>query len=535
MTTGSIADGPPRAAQVRYGRPDGRWVLFATILGSGMAFVDSTVVNIALPHIGEQFHAAAASLQWIVNGYTLSLASLILLGGSLGDRFGRRRTFAVGVAWFATASLLCGLAPNVQLLIAARVLQGVGGALVAPGSLAIIEASFDRADRARAIGAWSGLGGVAGAVGPFLGGWLVQAATWRLVFLINVPIAVLVCLVTVRHVPESRNPDAARSLDTAGVVTAALGLAGLTYGFTAWPERGGSSPVVVAALALGVAGFVGFVLVERHAREPMLPLGIFRSRAFSAANLVTFAVYAALGGVIFLVVLNLQVVSGYTALAAGTSMLPVTVLMLLLSARAGALAQRIGPRIPMTVGPVICACALLLFARIGSHAEYVRDVLPAAVVKGLGLSVTVAPLTATALGSVDERHAGVASGVNNAVARAAGLLAVAILPLAAGLGGGSLTVAGDLGPMYRRAMIISVGPLLVGALLAFVAIPTSLHPAPAAPESEDGLQPQPDAVGEGAADDAAATAVRTYCAIAGPPLQPHSLLEPRQLEGEQGS
>jgi EmrB/QacA subfamily drug resistance transporter len=466
---------------VRYGRPDGRWVLVATILGSGMAFVDTTVVNIALPHIGAQFHASAASLQWVVNGYTLSLASLILLGGSLGDRFGRRRVFVVGVVWFAAASLLCGLAPDVRMLIAARVLQGVGGALLAPGSLAIIEASFHPDDRARAIGAWSGLGGVAGAAGPFLGGWLVQAAAWRLVFLINVPVALLVCVVTLRRVPESRNVDAARSLDVLGVLTAAVGLAGLTYGFTAWPELGGSSPVVIGALALGAAGFAAFTLVERHTAEPMLPLGIFRSRAFSAANLVTFAVYAALGGVLFLVVLNLQVVVRFSALSAGISMLPVTVLMMLLSARAGALAQRIGPRIPMTAGPVVCAGALLLFSRIGAHAGYVPDVLPAVLVMGLGLSLTVAPLTATALGAVDERHAGIASGVNNAVARAAGLLAVAILPLAAGLGGGSLTVPADLGPMYRRAMLICAGLLLVGALTAFVGIPTKLrapHPEP---------------------------------------------------------
>jgi EmrB/QacA subfamily drug resistance transporter len=478
--TGS--DSSPRAALVRYGRPDGRWVLVATVLGSGMAFLDATVVNIALPHIGDEFHAGAASLQWIVNGYTLSLASLILLGGSLGDRFGRRRVFLVGVVWFAVASLLCGVAPDVRMLIAARVLQGVGGALLAPGSLAIIEASFHPDDRARAIGAWSGLGGVAGAVGPFLGGWLVQAATWRLVFLINVPVAVLVCLVTLRRVPESRNADAARSLDVLGVLTAALGLAGLTYGFTAWPELGGSSPVVIGALALGVAGFVAFMLVEQHTSEPMLPLGIFRSRAFSAANLVTFAVYAALGGVLFLVVLNLQVVVRFTPLSAGTSMLPVTVLMLLLSARAGALAQRIGPRIPMTVGPIVCACALLLFSRISAHSTYVRDVLPAVLVMGLGLSLTVAPLTATALGAVDERHAGIASGVNNAVARAAGLLTVAILPLAAGLGGGSLTTPADLEPMYRRAMLICAGMLLVGALIAFISIPIKLRaPGPETP------------------------------------------------------
>jgi EmrB/QacA subfamily drug resistance transporter len=504
------ANAAPTVPRVRYGRADGRWVLVATVLGSGMAFLDATVVNIALPHIGDEFHAGAASLQWVVNGYTLSLASLILLGGTLGDRFGRRRVFVLGVAWFAVASLLCGLAPDVELLIAARVLQGVGGALLAPGSLAIIEASFHPDDRARAIGAWSGLGGVAGAIGPFLGGWLVQAATWRLVFLINVPLAAAVCLIALRRVPESRNPDAARSLDVGGVLTAAAGLAGLTYGFTAWPERGGGSPAVIAALAIGAAGIVSFLLVERHVEEPMLPLDTFRSRAFSAANLVTFAVYAALSGMLFLVVLNLQVVVHFTALAAGVSMLPVTLLMLLLSARAGALAQRIGPRIPMTAGPILCAGGMLLFSRIGEHSTYLRDVLPAVVAQGLGLSLTVAPLTATALGSVDERHAGIASGVNNAVARAAGLLAVAILPLAAGLGGGSLTIASDLGPMYHRAMLICTALLLAGAVIAYVSIPSELDTA------RPKQQPREE--------------VRVHCAIAGTPLQPH----PRHAEEAQG-
>jgi EmrB/QacA subfamily drug resistance transporter len=508
------ADAVPQIArQVRYGRADGRWVLLATVLGSGMAFIDTTVVNIALPHIGDDFHAGAAALQWTINGYTLSLASLILLGGSLGDRFGRRRVFLIGVAWFAAASLLCGLAPDIDTLIAARVLQGVGGALLTPGSLAIIEASFHPDDSGRAIGAWSGLGGIAGAAGPFLGGWLVQAATWRLVFLINVPVAIAVCFVATRHVPESRDPAAPKRLDLPGVVTAAAGLAGLTYGFTAWPALGGSSPVVIAALLVGVCGLVGFVLTERRSPHPMLPLGLFGSRAFSAVNVVTFAVYAAMGGVLFLLVLNLQVVAHFSALTAGMSMLPSTVLMLLLSARAGALAQRIGPRIPMTVGPVIAAIALVLFSRIGAHATYLGSVLPAVLTLGLGMSTTVAPLTATALGAVDERYAGIASGVNNAVARAAGLLAVAILPLAAGLGGGSLTVAADLSPMYHRAMLICAGMLVIGAIIAFVGVPTKLRSA--TPE-----QAAPD---QGPKVEAAAPSpTRSYCAIAGTPLQPHA-------------
>jgi EmrB/QacA subfamily drug resistance transporter len=481
---------------VRYGQSNGNRVLLATVLGSALAFIDATVVNIALPRIGAELGADAAGLQWTVNGYTLSLASLILLGGSLGDRFGRRRVFVVGVGWFAAASLLCGLATSVELLIAARVTQGVGGALLTPGALAILETSFHPEDRSRAIGAWSGLGGIAGAVGPLLGGWLVQVASWRLVFLINVPLAVLVIAVALRHVPESRNTDAAGGLDIAGAITAAAGLAGLTYGFTAWPALG-ASPAVIAALALGVAGLVGFVLAERRSRHPMLPLQVFRSRAFTAANLVTFAVYAALGGVFFLFVLNLQVVAGYPPLAAGMALLPITLLMLLLSPRAGALADRVGPRLPMTVGPIVCACGLVLLARIGPRASYVAGVLPGVALLGLGLCATVAPLTATALGSVDERYAGIASGVNNAVARAASLLAVAVLPLAAGLGAGALTDPVALAPTYRAAMLACAGLLLAGAATAFVGIPAG--------PGVGRLPPTP---------------VRRHCAIAGTPLQP---------------
>ena len=512
---------------VRYGRPDGRWVLLATVLGSAMAFIDTTVVNIALPHLGRDFHADSASLQWTINGYTLSLASLILLGGSLGDRFGRRRVFVTGVAWFAAASLLCGLAPNVETLIAARVVQGVGGALLTPGSLAILEASFHPDDRSRAIGAWSGLGGIAGAAGPFLGGWLVQVSSWRLVFLINAPVAVLVCVIAVRRVPESRDPQAAQRLDLIGVVTAAAGLAGLTYGFTAWPALGPSSPNVIAALAVGVLGLAGFVLAEHRSKHPMLPLGIFASRAFTAANLVTFVVYAALGGVLFLSVLNLQVVAGFSALAAGTATLPVTVLMLLLSARAGALAQRIGPRIPMTVGPLVCSVGLVLYSRIGANATYLGSVLPAVIVLGLGLSLTVAPLTSTALGSVSERHAGIASGVNNAVARAAGLLTVAILPLAAGIGAGSLTDAAEVAPMYRRAMLLCAGLLVVGAAIAFVGVPAKLErdAGPASADQEQGReQEQGRDQGRGKERDQGPVSARprsphpVNCPISGPPL-----------------
>jgi EmrB/QacA subfamily drug resistance transporter len=462
------------------------------------------VVNIALPHIGRSFGAGAASLQWTVNAYTLTLTALILLGGSLGDRFGRRRVFSIGVGWFAVASLLCGLAPGIVTLIAARALQGVGGALLTPGSLAILEASFRPEDRGRAIGAWSGLGGIAGALGPFLGGWLVQAASWRLVFLINVPLAALIIAVALRHVPESRNPDAGGALDVAGVLNAAAGLAGLTYGFTAWTARGPRSPDVLVALGVGVAGLVGFVLTERRSANPMLPLQVFASRTFTVANLVTFAMYAALGGVIFLVVLQLQIVAGFEPLAAGTALLPVTVLMLLFSARAGALSQRIGPRTPLTLGPLVCSAALLLLARIGPQTSYPRTVLPAVLLLGAGLSLAVAPLTATVLGSVDDRHAGIASGVNNAVARAAGLLAVAALPLAAGLGSGHLTDPQALAPVYRSAMHISAGLLLAAAVTGFAFIPG--RSAGTGPPTAEARRP----------------AGHFHCSVTGPPLQPRA-------------
>ncbi len=479
---------------LRYRSAAGRWVLLATVLGSALAFIDSTVVNIALPEIGRDLNADAAGLQWTVNGYALSLAALVLVGGSLGDRYGRRRVFAIGVAWFAVASLLCGLAQTIELLIAARVLQGIGGALLTPGALAILEASFTREDRSKAIGAWSGLGGIGGALGPFLGGWLVGLGNWRTIFLINVPLAVLVLAVTLRHVPESRNESAEAGVDVAGVLTGALGLGGLTYGFTAWPERGPDSPEVLTALAVGVLGLASFLVVQRRSRHPMLPLRIFRSRPFSGANAVTFLVYAANGGVFFLVVLNLQVVAGFSPLAAGLALLPVTALMLILSARAGALSQRIGPRLPMTAGPLVCAAALVWLSRIGPGASYLTDVLPPVILFGLGLSLLVAPLTATALGALPDAYAGIASGVNNAVARAAGLLSVAVLPLAAGIGAGSLTDAADLSPAYRTAMVICAALMAAGGLLAYALVPSRMP----------------------------ATDARSFCDVAGPPVRPVS-------------
>jgi EmrB/QacA subfamily drug resistance transporter len=451
------------------GTTQGRWVLLTTVLGSGLAMLDATVVNVAVRAIGEDFDASFGQLQWTLNAYTLTLASLILLGGSLGDRYGRRRVFVIGVVWFAVASLLCGLAVNVEMLIAARALQGIGGALLTPGSLAIISATFDQRDRPAAIGAWSGLGGVAAAVGPFLGGWLVEAVSWRAVFLLNLPLAVVVIAVALRHVPESRDPQAVPQLDLPGTVLAAGGLGALTYALIGAGEAG-FSPTEIATAAAGIVALGAFVWVERHSASPLVPLDLFASRQFTAANLVTFTVYAALGAVFFLLVLQLQVVAGFSPLAAGAALMPTTAMMLLLSARMGRLAQRIGPRWPMTLGPLIAAAGLLLTLRIAPGSSYWRDVVPAVTVFGLGLSTLVAPLTATVLGAVPQRHAGVASGVNNAVARAAGLLAVAVLPAAAGLSGDDYRRPEVFAQGYRVAILICVALLVAGALTSLVAI-----------------------------------------------------------------
>lgn len=458
------------AEVVRWGTPTARWILLSTILASGMAFLDGTVVNVALPALGADLGAEVSGLQWVLNGYMLALASLILLAGSLGDRLGRRRVFLVGVGWFATASLLCGLAPNVATLVAARTLQGVGGALLTPGSLAILDASFARADRPRAVGAWSGLSGVFAAVGPLLGGWLVDAASWRLVFLINLPAAVVVVYVGIRHIPESFDPTAAGRLDVAGAALGAAGLAGVTYALIEAPGQGVTSPGILTAGVVGVVSMAAFAIVETRRSHPMLPPEIFSSRQFTSANLVTFAMYAALSGVFFLLVLQLIVVLGYSEMQAGVASAPVTLLMLVLSARAGALAQRIGPRVPMSLGPLLMAAGILLMLRIAPGATYASVVLPAVVVFGLGLSLTVAPLTATVLAAADERHAGVASGVNNAVARAAGLMAVAVLPAVAGLSGADYRDPQVFAAGFRVAMVVTAALAAGAGVVAWLTI-----------------------------------------------------------------
>ncbi|HEX6872099.1 MAG TPA: MFS transporter [Micromonosporaceae bacterium] len=496
-------------AGLRLSSAPGRWALLATVLGTSLAFLDATIVNIALPAIGADLHAPLSGLQWTLNGYTLALAGLILLGGSLSDRYGRRRVFLVGVVWFAAASTLCALAPNLGWLVAARVLQGVGAALLTPGSLALIQASFDPRDRARAVGAWSGLAGVATAVGPFLGGWLIEGPGWRWLFLINLPLSVVVIAVALRHLPESRDEAATGRFDVVGAALGAVALAGVTYALIAAPEPGGARVAGTAAVA-GLVAAVGFLAVERLRANPMLPLSLFRSGQFSAVNAVTVVVYAALGGVSFLFMLQLQVVVGLPPVAAGAALLPVTVLMLALSARVGKLAQRVGPRWPMSAGGTLAGLGVLMLAQVSAGSSYVGEIMPATSLFGLGLSLIVAPLTATVLATAEVRRAGIASGVNNAVARAGQLLAVAGLPVLVGLSGSDYRDPAVFDGAFRLAMLICAGALVAGALLTVVTI------------RDDALRETPSHT------PVVRPRCPTHCALAGPPLEPDEEAQPAQ-------
>jgi EmrB/QacA subfamily drug resistance transporter len=479
----------------------GRWVIAATVLGSGIAFLDATVVGIALPSIGRDFHGGVGTLQWVVTGYSLTLAAFLLLGGSLGDRLGRKRVFSIGIVWFAVASAVCGIAPNAGLLIVARVVQGVGGALLTPGSLAILQASFRPEDRARAIGAWSGLGGVAGAAGPLVGGYLIAIGSWRWVFFINLPVSAAVLMITARHVPESRDPTSTGRVDTVGAALAVVFLAGLTYGLIEAPTRGWSSPAVVASLVVAAVAAPAFLFVEHRRANPMLPLRLFRSRQFSGANAVTFAVYGALGGALFLLPVELQIVKGYSPLESGVALLPLTLVMLAFSARSGALSARIGPRLQMTVGPLIVGAGLALLTRATDPGSYWTQVFPAVLVFALGLAFTVAPLTSTAMGAAPPEHSGVASAVNNVVARAAGLLAVAVLPLLAGLTGAAALSSTELAGGFRTAMLISGAVCAAGGLLAALTIRNPTR-APATVAAAKEQEPT------------------WYCGVSGPPVNP---------------
>jgi EmrB/QacA subfamily drug resistance transporter len=465
----------------------GRWVVLATVLGTGMAMLDSTVVGIALPSIGRDFHGGVGTLQWVVTGYSLTLAAFLLLGGSLGDRYGRKRIFSIGITWFALASALCGLAPTAGLLIAGRVVQGIGGALLTPASLAILQASFRTDDRARAIGAWSGLSGVAAAAGPLVGGYLLAIGSWRWVFFINLPVAAAVLVCTARHVPESRDPTATGRVDIPGAVLAVVFLAALTYGLIEAPTRGWSSPAVVTCLVVAALAAPALLIVEHRLDHPTLPLQLFRSRQFSGANGVTFAVYAALGGALFLLPIELQIVKGYSPLASGLALLPLTVVMLAFSARSGALSARIGPRLQMTAGPLIVGAGLALLTMATGAGTYWTQVFPAVMVFSIGLAVTVAPLTATAMGAAPSEHSGVASAINNVVARAASLLAVAVLPLLAGLTGAAALDPGTLAHGFRAAMLISGVLSAAGGLLAALTIrnPARTPAVVAAAEQEE--------------------------------------------------
>jgi EmrB/QacA subfamily drug resistance transporter len=493
----TVSYGRTPAVDLRVSSARGRWVLLATVLGSGVAMLDGTVVNVALPAIGRSFGASMAELQWTVNAYTLTLAGMILLGGALGDRYGRRRVFVIGLVWFALASALCGAAVDAPMLIASRAIQGVGGALLTPGSLAIIQASFAEDERSRAVGAWSGLGGVAGAAGPFLGGWLVGSVGWRWVFLLNLPLVAITVAVTLRHVPESSDETETGRFDVLGAVLAAAALAGITYALTEAAGATGWQAGVAAVIGIGCGA--GFVLRERRlGGSAMLPLEIFSSRQFTAINVITFVVYGGMGIVFFLFVQMLQIVAGFSPLAAGISLLPFTILMLLLSSRAGWLARRAGPRLPLAVGLAVAACGMLLMMRIGHHASYVNDVLPAVFVFGLGMTAVVAPLTATVLAAADVRHAGVASGVNNAVARAASLLMVAAIPPIVGLTGAAEAHPARFAHGFREAVVISAVMLAAGAVLSLLTVRDDVLRAPAVhpPQCE------------------------INCAVSSPPLEP---------------
>ena len=465
------------------GSTDGRWLLGVAVGGSAMAFLDGTVVNVALPDIGRDLGAGMSELQWVLNTYLLALASLILLGGSFGDRFGRVRIFLVGIVLFSLASGLCAAAPDVELLVGARVLQGVGAALLTPGSLALIETCMRPSERARAIGLWSGLSGVASALGPLAGGYLVGALSWRAVFLVNLPVGLVVACAAIRHIPETRDDTARGQLDYLGAGLLALGLAGVTFALIEAPGDGaavGAAPVA----ALGLIALVAFAWQERREPDPLVPFEIFRSRQFSAANAVTFVVYAGLGGFFFLFVSFLQVSLGYSPVEAGAASLPVTAVMLMFSAWSGGLTERLGARLPLALGSVIIGAALLAMTTMSPGDDYLTGVLPPVLLFGVGLTLVVAPGTAVALGSADASRAGIASGINNAVARVAGLLAVAGLPVLVGITGDRFYQPARMMSGFHVAMTVCAGLAAAGGVLAWFTITGPLSTSPRTMERE---------------------------------------------------
>ena len=478
-----------------------------TVVGSAVAMLTATVVNVALPALARDLDASASQQQWVINAYLLTIASLILIGGSLGDRYGRVRIYRIGVIWFGLASLACAIAPNVELLIAARLVQGVGGALLTPGSLAIIEATLRRSDRGRGVGQWSGLTGIAGAIGPLIGGVLVDIS-WRWVFVINLPIVVAVLVLSAR-VPESSDPAASNHrLDVGGAALTVVALGGTSYALIEG-SAGGFGVLDTLATIVAVIGVVGAIVYERTRTHPMVPLDLFANRVFAAANLITLLVYGGMGVVFFLLSIQLQVGLGWTPLAAGSSMLPVTFLMLVLSSHAGDLAQRIGRRWPLTVGPALIAGGMLLMSNIDAGDSYPVDVLPSVVVFGLGLAASVAPVTSTALGCVPDDRSGAASGVNNAVARTGQLLAVAAVPPLVGLTGDALGTADALDDRFGDAMVAGAVLVGLGAVTAAVLL-----------RSDDLATREDVEVAPAAVDEPSAkTEVRRYhCPVDGTPV-----------------
>ncbi|MBA3823539.1 MAG: MFS transporter [Ktedonobacterales bacterium] len=405
--------------------PNGGWILFATILGSSMAFIDSTVVNVALPVLQRDLHATTADVLWVVEGYALFLAALILVGGALGDRFGRKRIYATGIVIFAVASAICGIAQSPGQLIVARAVQGIGGALLTPGSLAIISATFPAKERGRAIGTWSGFTTVTSALGPVVGGFLIQFS-WRWIFFINLPLAALALAVLFIHVPETKDEGETGPLDIRGALLATVGLGALVFGLIQAGSAGFGHAGVILPLVVGVAALAGFLFLEQHERNPMMPLKLFSSRMFSATNLLTFFLYGALGGALYFLPFKLQQLHGYTALQSGISLLPFTIIMFGLSRWAGGLVAQYGARLPLVIGPTLAGIGFLLYARTGTDGNYWTQYFPAVLVLALGMTITVSPLTTSVMNAVSQDRAGIASGVNNAVARTASLVAVAV-------------------------------------------------------------------------------------------------------------
>ncbi|GGM43969.1 MFS transporter [Longimycelium tulufanense] len=499
--------------EVRLRTARARGILAATILGSGMALIDGTIVNVALPWIGQELNASVSGLQWVLDGYLLTLAALILVGGALGDRYGRRRIFQIGIIWFGVASALCGLAPTLEWLVVARVLQGVGGALLTPGSLAILQSVFVRQDRSTAIGLWSGLSGIATALGPLAGGLLVQAWSWRLAFLVNLPVAALTWWLTVRHVPETRDLEAAGRTDLTSAALGVIGLGGVTAALVEAPARGAGDGLVVASGGIGIVALVAFLL-RQHRPNPLVPLTLFGNRTFVISNWLTLLVYAALGGIMVLLVMQLQMSLGYPPMLAGLASLPITALMLLLSGGSGRLAQRVGPRVQLVVGPLLIATGLVMLRGVVPGTGYLTAVLPGLLVFGLGLATVVAPVTSTVLAAAPDRFAGVASGVNNAIARTGTLLAIAVLPAVAGLSGDDYANPTAMTDGWRFALIVAAVLCATAGVLAVAVDNNVLRAAAVEPESRG--------------HEAAHPGECLTCGVEGPPTH----LSPRGIQRE---